>query len=70
MVVAVVLGAILVLCAVAALLGWTADTRDPAYSLGAVLQRRERSNPPTGALLGTLPSGQSPRSSVDRAAAF
>jgi hypothetical protein len=55
---------------VAALRGKTADSRDPEFSLGRVVSwgaRRSGSDAPPA---GTLPTDPSPRSSVDRAAAF
>jgi hypothetical protein len=40
---------------IASVLGWTADSRDPDYSLGKLLH--PRSNPPRAAMsTGTLPS--------------
>jgi hypothetical protein len=59
---------IIIAMGVAALLGWTADSRDPEYSLGKVLAPRADSGR-DATEPGTLPSS-GPRSSVDRAAAF
>jgi hypothetical protein len=53
---------------IAAVLGWTADSRDPDYALGKVLLPRPNSLP-TSSAPGTLPTS-GPRSSADRAAAF
>jgi hypothetical protein len=46
MVAVVVLLVVLIAFDVAALLGWTPDTRDPDYQLGRVLAPRQRSTAP------------------------
>jgi hypothetical protein len=43
----VVLLVVLIALDVAALLGWTPDTRDPEYQLGRVLAPRHRRTAPT-----------------------
>jgi hypothetical protein len=53
---------------VGAYLGATTDSRDPDYALGRILTPKKRS--PGSDRTGNLPENASPRSSVDRAAAF
>ena len=60
----------LIALGVATLREHTHDSRDPEFSLGRVFDwsaRRSGSDAPSA---GTLPTDPSPRSSVDRAAAF
>ena len=35
--------AFLIACSIASVMGWTADTRDPEYSLGRVIEPRQAS---------------------------
>lgn len=59
---------LLIALGVAAALGKTADSRDPAYGLGALLAPRGQAEAP--AQTGNLRVDAGPRSSADRAAAF
>jgi hypothetical protein len=68
--VALIVLAVTVIAGIAAVRGTAADTRDPEFSLGAVMRWSARSDRPSAQPAGTLPSEPRPRSSVDRAAAF